>query len=205
MSQPESSHAWSPSHYTAAETAVFLLDFHKGFVARSSEAEEAVRVAADVQRWAQALGIPVVHGLIDVDQEPVAVSKYAPVFGGLASAMKLDGGHKELAVVLDSAENDVFFKRQPGLLSALTPPDLQEYLAKRGTRSLILTGLSSSNCVMKTAICGVENGFVVTVVSDACADTDPETHATVMTKILPSTVHVVSAQELKNSRRSRGD
>jgi nicotinamidase-related amidase len=53
--------------------------------------------------------------------------------------------------------------------------DLDEVLAQRGTRVLLLAGLVTSTCVLFTAATATQRGYLVKVVSDCCADR-PEMH-----------------------------
>ena len=53
--------------------------------------------------------------------------------------------------------------------------DLDEVLAERGARGLLLAGLVTSTCVLFTAATATQRGYLVKVVSDCCSDR-PEMH-----------------------------
>jgi nicotinamidase-related amidase len=53
--------------------------------------------------------------------------------------------------------------------------DLDEVLAERGARGLLLAGLVTSTCVLFTATTATQRGYLVKVVSDCCSDR-PEMH-----------------------------
>jgi nicotinamidase-related amidase len=76
---------------------------------------------------------------------------------------------KEPAFRSDTDLEKVFI-RTPGVISALLSPGLKDALQVKQVRSLIVCGLSTSGCVLSTVRAATDEGFVVTVVEDACAD-----------------------------------
>jgi ureidoacrylate peracid hydrolase len=48
--------------------------------------------------------------------------------------------------------------------------ELDELLRERGVRSLLLTGLVTSTCVLFTAATATQRGYLVNVISDCCSD-----------------------------------
>ncbi|KAF1348239.1 Isochorismatase hydrolase [Lizonia empirigonia] len=102
----------------------------------------------------------------------------------------------ESASLLDGRDSlDATFLRTPGYVSALKSPGLLDFLQEKGIQSLVLTGLSTSGCVLRTAVPATDAGFVVTVLSDACADQSRELHDILMDKVLPTRAHVTTATE----------
>ncbi|MCW2704058.1 MAG: hypothetical protein JWQ37_2053 [Blastococcus sp.] len=70
-------------------------------------------------------------------------------------------------------------------ISAFAGTDLDRVLRQRGVDSLVLTGISTSFVVEGTARDAVDRGFRTAVVSDGCADLDPETHRLAVERVLP--------------------
>lgn len=56
--------------------------------------------------------------------------------------------------------------------------DLDEVLAGRGIRGLLVAGLVTSTCVLFTASTATQRGYLVSVVSDCCSDRAELHHAT---------------------------
>lgn len=56
--------------------------------------------------------------------------------------------------------------------------DLDELLAGRGIRGLLVAGLVTSTCVLFTASTATQRGYLVSVVSDCCSDREEVHHAT---------------------------
>ena len=58
-------------------------------------------------------------------------------------------------------------------------------------------GLSTSGCVLRTSFEAAEEGFVVTIVSDGCADPDQDAHDFLFGKMLQRTAFVMTAAEFQ--------
>ncbi|KAF3002094.1 hypothetical protein E8E13_009706 [Curvularia kusanoi] len=174
-----SSDPTTPGHYTPSQTALLLLDFHELFIAKAAgpSAGAAVRTAARLRSWAKDLGIPVLHCLIDAEGSPFPTAKGYDRLVGIVK-MLASGEPAELTEELTEGGSgeEKTFTRRPGYVSALKSPGLLEWLRNRGIRSLVLAGLSTSGCVLRTACAACDEEFVVTVVGDACADVRGDLH-----------------------------
>lgn len=148
----DTSDPWAPGHYKPSETALFLLDFHGIFVQKMGGpgARAALQVASKLRDWAKSQGIAVVHALVNVKAMPFASCKGRDRFADVVQSMQEGGGHLEPAELTFNKEDDEpTFYRDPGYVSALVSHGLTDYLKKKGIKSLIMTGLSTSGCVMR--------------------------------------------------------
>jgi nicotinamidase-related amidase len=67
--------------------------------------------------------------------------------------MALSMAHGEPQELMEGGDDmDVTFKRRPGYVSALKSPGLEDFLREKGIQSLFLAGLSTSGCVLRTAL-----------------------------------------------------
>ncbi|KAG4412894.1 hypothetical protein IFR04_013968 [Cadophora malorum] len=186
----------APGHYGSSKTALLLLDFHSAFTDKAGpKATAAVDVAVEMKKWAQLQSIPVIHCLLDINQTPFATCKDASRFAHVMESMK-SGGGEEPADLRGESESEITFLRRPGHVSALKSPGLLEYLHSKDIRSLVLAGLSTSGCVMRTAVAASDEEFVVTVVSDGCMDPVEGMHEVVIEKLL-SRGWVCTSEELR--------
>jgi nicotinamidase-related amidase len=190
--------ASAPGHYGPSQTAFLLLDFHSLFVQHvgGPAAVAACEAAAKFRTWAKSQGILVIHGLIDIDSTPFFTCKGFSGFAGLLTKMQ-SGGGKEPAELLEDDGDDVTFTRRLGHVSALKSPGLEEFLQKRGIKSLILTGLSTSGCVLRTAVTACDAEYVVTVLSDGCADPADGVHDLMVGKVLNGRGYVTTSSEFQ--------
>ena len=188
----------TPGHYGPSQTALLLLDFHSMFVQKAGgpKAVAALEVAAKMRTWAKSQGIQVIHGLIDINAAPFPTCKDADRLAGLAAAMK-SSDDEEPAELLEGGGDDVTFTRRPGYVSALKSPGLDDFLQKKGIKSLVLAGLSTSGCVLRTAVTASDAEYVVSVISDGCADPVEGVHDIVVGKLLNNRGYVTTAAEFQ--------
>ncbi|KAL4725797.1 hypothetical protein ACLX1H_006471 [Fusarium chlamydosporum] len=141
----------SPYAYRPVETALLLLDWYSLFVegAAGPNAAAARDVTIQFRKWAKSYGITVIHCLIDANGTLGPVCKDKERYQGFLQVMKTTTD-PEPAELRDELE--VYFQRAPAHVSALNSPGLVEHLKAQGIKSLVLTGLSTSGCVLRTAI-----------------------------------------------------
>ena len=201
----DSSDVSTPSYYSPAQTALLLLDFHNMFIqaAGGAKAPEALQVAVEMRKWAKSLGIHVIHAVVDVTKTPFPTCKAGKRLGGLLTMMQGDPGKEPNELVQDYG-SDIQFTRTPGHVSALKSPGLDDYLKEKGIKNLILTGLSTSGCVMRTAVAATDAEYVVTVISDACADGKEGVHEAVL-GVMSRTTNIATAAEFREGyEKGRG-
>ena len=215
----------SPTAYSAAETALLLLDFH-GFCISlcGDEGVRALETAVRLREWALQNNITVIHSLVDLAGDIPRTSKGAARLQQMISSVKdnesASSEHSTIAPKSSDAEFTVL--KRPGVVSNLASEQMQALLAEKGINSLIICGLSTSGCVLRTTVPATDQGFVVTVIEvsstllisltfevyakcenhvltdlqDACADRTTQLHNTLMKEVLPSRAHVTTAAEL---------
>nr|POE86602.1 hypothetical protein CFP56_46786 [Quercus suber] len=154
MATFNSSDKTNPAFYKPSESALLLLDFHTLFVQKAGgpRAAAALQVAADMRRWAQANGVSVLHALIDTAATPYETCKGSERLGGIINAMKGADEAEPEELLGEGGANELTFRRTPGYVSALKSPGMLEWLHEKGIKSLILTGLSTSGCVLRTTV-----------------------------------------------------
>jgi nicotinamidase-related amidase len=187
-----------PGAYQPCQTALLLLDFHSSFVEKAGgpNAPIALATAAKFRVWAKSHGIVVAHALIDIDQAPYPTCKGVARVSSLLNTMRTSHEEPE-DLRQDYDDGDFTFARAPGCVSALKSPGLSGFLQSKGIKSLILAGLSTSGCVLRTAIPATDEEYVVTIISDACADPDQGIHDILTQKLMLSRAYVTTAAEFQ--------
>ena len=197
----------TPGFYTSSQTALLLLDFHSRFVEKSGgpAAQAAFETAVRLKRWALSHGIHVIHGIMDLQRTPFQTCKGASTIASTVAIMREDGGEEPAELRENYGQNEKLFTRTPGHVSALKSPGLLDHLHSNGIKSLVLTGLSTSGCVLRTAISATDAEFVVSVISDACADREIDVHRLIISKILPARAYVFTAAEFQQGFEAKTD
>lgn len=187
-----------PAHYSPSQTALLLLDFHNAHLPMAGDTSQgALSIAAELRKWAKEQGMVVIHALIDTSGSVPPTVKGIKRLESVVAAVNASG-KEEAAVLHEGGTTDEHtFLRAPGYVSALRSPGLLEFLRSNGTKSLILTGLSTSGCVLRTAVPATDEDFIVSIISDGCADPREGVHEFLIEKILPSRAYVQTSEEFR--------
>jgi nicotinamidase-related amidase len=83
-------------------------------------------------------------------------------------------------------------------VSAFTGSDLEVILRAQNIRHLVLTGIATSGVVLSTIREASDKDYALTVLSDCCADRDPEVHQVLTAKVFPRQADVITVEEWNN-------
>ncbi|RZK61870.1 MAG: cysteine hydrolase [Hymenobacter sp.] len=91
---------------------------------------------------------------------------------------------------------------QPGELlvvkrrvSAFTGSDLEQVLRSAGIRHLLLAGVATSGAVLSTVCEASDRDYELTVLADACLDSDEEVHRVLVNKVFPRRGQVLTVAD----------
>ena len=160
------------------------MDVQPGVIDRISDKDaylERVRSAVD---HAHAQGIRVVY--VVVAFRPGAPEASA-IFRQYASAMV------NAQPVVTPADGDVVVAKKR--VSAFAGSDLEVLLRANDIRNLVLCGIATSGVVLSTLREAADKDYTLTVLSDLCADMDPEVHRVLLEKVFPRQARVVTTAE----------
>lgn len=80
-------------------------------------------------------------------------------------------------------------------VSAFAGSDLDVVLRTKGIDTLVLSGIATSGVVLSTLREAADLDFDLTVLSDGCADADPEVHRVLTEKVFVRQANVLTTQE----------
>lgn len=173
--------------------ALLIMDMEKGITQYFPDAV-IERFAAAIAA-ARAAGVPVIYvavhwrpGLPEVHPRNRYVAPLARsnVFIDGAPATDIDDR-------LAPRDGDVVtVKRRVG---AFGGSDLDLVLRSKGIDTLVLTGIGTSGVVLSTVMAGTEMDYAMTVLSDACADSDAEVHRVLTEKVFPAHADVLTVAQ----------
>jgi len=174
---------------------LLIMDFQEGIVDRigSGSVVDAARRAADAAR---AAGIPVMFVRVAFRPGFPEAAVGNATFAAVAQAGDvMTEGHPATQVhdaLGRRADEPVVVKRR---VSAFSGSDLDVLLRGAGADALVLAGISTSGVVLSTLRQAADLDYRLTVLADACADTDPEVHRVLLEKVFPRQALVTTTGE----------
>jgi nicotinamidase-related amidase len=172
------------------------MDMQNGIVARFAEgSEELLSVIASVQGAARAAKMPIIYVRVAFrDGAPEANPKNQS-FSVLAgsSTMSESADSTQVHARLAPIEGEVTVTKRR--VSAFAGSDLDVVLRSLNVDSLVLCGIATSGVVLSTTRQAADLDFKITILSDACADADPEVHRVLMEKVFPRQASVVTTAQ----------
>ncbi len=161
---------------TPQQKAVIVVDVQKDNVGRFCR--DIVPNLQLLLKEARARGIPVIFA---------CDSRYPDdfIFTRTGHPVRTIRGTEGVKVIpeLDPGPADLVVEKR--MLSAFFATDLDFTLRQKGVRQVIVTGVATWACVLKTAFDAVELGYEVVVPADCCASPSPEDHESAL-KVLGS-------------------
>lgn len=146
--------------------------------------------------WAFGHQVMVVHSIVDVTGKPPSTCKGAERITKMLEEIAIDrkSAEEPPAIAFGKKEREYRVLKHPGTVSGLKSTDMMELLSIHEIKSLILCGISTSGAILRTAVPATDEGFVVSVIEDACCDPVDGLHDTLMKSVLPSRTHVATAE-----------
>ncbi len=180
-----------------ARTAVLIMDYQNDIVGSLSE---DIRVpllerASTVIKEARRVDIPVIYVVVRFRDGYPEVNLHNKLFRALKESGRLREGTPGAEIdskVAPLPGEVVVAKRRVG---AFSTTDLETILRARNIDTLVLCGISTSGVVLSTVRWAADLDYNLVVVTDACADRDPEVQRVLMDKVFPWQASVVTSRE----------
>lgn len=180
-------------------TVLLLMDLQRNIVERAAAYPGVDPVvlmhAAEAADAARAAGIPVVYVRVAFRDGGPEIATANRRFA--AAKAHATGG--ELAPEVQIADaiaprpgEPVVTKRR---VSAFAGSDLDTILRALRAERLVLAGIATSGVVLSTFTQAADLDFDLVVLSDACADADPEVHRVLVEKVFPKAAAVITTAE----------
>jgi len=180
-----------------AKTAVLIMDYENDILGMISDDERTALVerASTVLQEARKAKITIIYIVVRFRQGYPEVNLQNKLFSSLKESGRLLEGTA-------GAEVDSRIAPQPGdivvtkrRVGAFATTDLETILKSNDISRLVLFGISTSGVVLSTVRWAADMDYSLVVVSDLCADRDPEAGRVLMDKVFPWQATVVSSKE----------
>jgi nicotinamidase-related amidase len=185
-------------------TALLVMDMQNGIVERfAGEGSALIDNVSSAIAAARSHGTEVIFVRVAFRPGSPEVSPRNKSFSALAGsdAFSEDGPATQIHPSVAPAEGEVVCtKRRVGAFSG---SDLEVVLRSKGITSLVLMGIATSGVVLSTTRQAADMDYALTILHDACADSDEEVHHVLMNKVFPRQATVCSTQEWTSSFASQ--
>jgi nicotinamidase-related amidase len=179
-----------------SRSVLLVMDFQHGIVERFS-GSPVVGAADRAVKAARAAEIPVIFVRVAFRPGLPEVADDNRVFAALkaSGAESYTEAHPATQVHASLAPLEgepVVIKRR---VSAFTGSDLDVLLRAADAGTLVMAGIATGGVVLSTLRQAADLDYRITVLSDACADSDPEVHRILTEKVFPRQALVTTTDE----------
>lgn len=139
--------------------------------------------------------IPVIYVIVGFRQGMPEVSPDNKGFASRKESMAKINMEEWMRIdssVAPLADEIIVTKRR---VSAFAGSDLEVVLRSQDIQHMVLTGISTSGVVLSTTREAADKDYLLTILSDGCADPDTEVHSVLMSKVFPRQADVITVEE----------
>src|SRR5665213_2421957 len=175
--------------------ALLVMDVQNGIVKMLPDSEALISAVGKAIEKARKNNIPVIYVVIGFRKGYPEVSMNNKSFFDMKSSNR-NFDSEETFRVYDSVaprEGDITVTKKR--VSAFAGSDLEIILRSLEIKQIVLAGISTSGVVLSTLREAADKDYAITVLSDACADSDPEVHRLLTTKIFVKQANVMTTDE----------
>jgi len=170
--------------------ALLVMDVQEEIVERFGDTSLLERVARAISA-ARVAQMPVIYVKVDFRPGFPEVSPRNRAFSQVAGSGFLgEKMHVHPAVPPQPGDIEVTKRR----VSAFAGSDLEVVLRSLQATTLVLTGIATSGVVLSTLREAADRDYELIVLSDCCADRDPEVHRVLLEKVFPRQADVLDTE-----------
>ncbi len=188
----------SSPRFDPARTAVLAMDCQAGIVSVYAKPPgEYIERCAAVLRAARAAGMTVIFVQVGFRRGLPEVSTRGKLFAAIKASPEhqkfFEGPSGAIHPGLGPEPSDIVVTKHR--VSAFTGTDLGMILRATEIDTLVMFGIATSGVVLSTVLDSGDADYNITVLSDCCADNDPELHDALLTRLFPRRCDVIRAAE----------
>jgi len=181
-----------------SKSALLVMDMIAGIASNYPDSATIIASVGKAIAHARVKKIPVIYvvvtfrnGLPEINMN----NKSFSTFKERLAKTSVEEFGKIIPALAPIGDEPTVFKRR---VSAFTGSDLEVILRSQGIQHIILTGIATSGVVLSTTREAADKDYKITILSDCCADADPEVHRVLTTKVFPRQADVGTLEEWSN-------
>ena len=181
------------------QTALLIMDVQGATVKMLNDETGFLHSVNKAINHARANNIPVIYIVVGFRKGYPEVSRNNKSFTVLkGGTMNLDNEESyKIHESIAPQKGDIIITKKR--VSAFTGSDLEVILRSLEVKHIVLTGIATSGVVLSTLREAADKDYVITVLSDCCADRDEEVHRVLTTKIFIRQADVMHVEEWVHS------
>lgn len=178
-----------------AKSALLVMDVQRDIVDIADDGSGYLPRLRRAIDGARAAGIPVIYVVIGLRPgHPEVSTRNRGLTTAVRTSLFTEGDTgTEIHPDVAPQQGDIVVTKRRG--SAFSGSDLDVVLRAGDIDSLVLTGIATSGVVLYTLCQANDLDFGLTVLANACLDTDPEVHRILTEKLFPQWADVVSVED----------
>jgi len=177
-------------------SALLVMDIQAGTIGRVEDSKTLLTNIGQAIEAARKTQIPVIYVVVGFRKGIPEISSvttnksFSAIkgagFPGIEEPIRID------PAVAPQPDEMVVTKRR---VSAFAGSDLEVILRGLKIEQLVLTGIATSGVVLSTLREAADKDYILSVLSDGCADLDPEVHSVLMNKVFPRQAEVMTVAQ----------
>jgi nicotinamidase-related amidase len=140
-------------------------------------------------------GLPIIWHTVDGTSPPIP-NHFSQTMAGPMSSLPWTGAAVLPTAAAGYREGDLIIPNS----DAYSPFQTHEKLKTSTVTHISLLGMATSIIVLCTVCASITQPYLVSVLSDGCADGDPDLHQTLLTKLFPKFVQVKTIEEFEQGK-----
>lgn len=173
-------------------SALLVMDMQTTILGRLQDKSALISQTAKAIAYARKNNIPVIYVTVGFRPGAPEISGNNKGFTAMKERLLSENAAEWMQIdpALTPAAGEItVIKRR---ISAFTGSDLEVVLRAFGIRHIILSGVATSGVVLSTTREAADKDYRLTILSDCCADVDPEVHRVLLEKVLPRQADVIA-------------
>ncbi|MEN2435842.1 cysteine hydrolase [Weeksellaceae bacterium A-14] len=177
-------------------TALLVMDMQMGILGNFPDDKmKVVHKAAEAIVIARKKNIPVLFVRLGFQKGLPEIGPDNKMFWQLKNSVddSILPRFMELHPTLGVQEDDIIINKKR--VNAFSGNELEMILQAKNIKHLVLSGVATSGIVLSTFCAAFDKDYQITVLSDACADRNEETHRVLMNNVFAERANVYSVEE----------
>ena len=180
-----------------SKTALLIMDYQNGLIPMAPNPQEMLAAARQAIDLIRSHGGTIGYVRVGFADATEIAGSMGKLVGGTAALEHLHADHANTQIHADVAPEDGDIVVRKTRVGPFGTTDLHEQLQARGIDTLVLAGIATSGVVLSAVRDAHDRDYRLIVLTDLCADPDPELHEVLTDKVFPGQADVISAADLR--------